>query len=130
MLLVLAIGVLTAAGTALAASSAVPGDDVVASAQGALPVPAASPDDGAGEDGLFTLVELADGEVTAERFNAFWRAEVERIETAPCPAARPGSATLVVVTLGATPPPELGPDYVDWAPVLAAARDAAATACS
>lgn len=78
----------------------------------------------------FTVGELHDGEVSPARFAAFWDAEVERIRTGACPGPTAGGTTVVVATLGATPPPHLGHEYPDYAPVLAAARAEAAAACA
>ena len=81
----------------------------------------------------FTIGELHDGEVAAGRFTAFWDAEVERIRTASCPtpsAATAAGSTRVVVTVGATPPAHLGDAYPDYAPLLDAARAAAAVRCA
>lgn len=77
----------------------------------------------------FTLGELDTGEVSAERFTAFWDAVLEDIRTAPCaPTSAPG-ATVVRVDLGATPPAHLGDDYPDYAPLLTDARAEAAAGC-
>lgn len=79
--------------------------------------------------GSFTLAELEAGAVSAARFTAFWDAALERLRTAPCPGPTAPGATVVVATVGATPPAHLGDDYPDYAPLLAAARAEAAAAC-
>lgn len=91
----------------------------------AEPEPEPAPADG----DAFTLQELEEGQVSAARFNAFWAAEVARIDAAPCPAPSGAGVTRVVLSVGATAPPHLGPDYEDWAPVLTVARERAASAC-
>lgn len=81
------------------------------------------------EPTTFTLAELHRGEVSAIRFAAFWDAELERIRTAPCPAPTAPGSTVVVASVGATPPPHLD-EYTDYAPLLAEARAEAAAACA
>lgn len=125
-----------------------PGDPVPAvtvTAPGALGAPtdpgAPSPAGGAlrtaggtagvdAEPVTFTLRELHDGEVSLARFSAFWDAELERIRQAPCPGPTAPGTTVVVATVGATPPPHLAAEYPDYAPLLAAARTEAAAACA
>lgn len=70
-------------------------------------------------DDTFTLGELLQGEVSAERFNAFWDARLAEIEGAPCPdrVGAPGS-TAVRMFVGATPPAHLDGGYTDWSPLL------------
>lgn len=77
----------------------------------------------------FTLAELAAGAVSVARFTAFWDAELARIAAAPCPDSVASGSTVVTLAVGATPPADLGPDYPDYAPLLDAARAAAAARC-
>lgn len=81
------------------------------------------------EPASFTLAELAAGGVSVDRFTAFWDAELARLAAAPCPAPAASGSTVVTFAVGATPPAGLGSGYPDYAPLLDAARAAAAARC-
>lgn len=101
-------------------------------AAGAAPAAEATDGEATADDAEpagFTIGELADGEVSAERFTAFWDGALERIRTAPCAAPSAPGTTVVVADVGATPPSHLGDAYPDYAPLLAEARAEAAAGC-
>ena len=78
----------------------------------------------------FTLADLAAGDVTAARFNAFWDAEVERLRSAPCPPPTAPGATAVTAVVGATPPAHLGDDWTNHAPRMQAELDGLRERCA
>lgn len=88
---------------------------------------------GPAQPATFTIGELAAGEVTRARFDAFWGATVARIAAGPCPppATAGAGSTVVVFAVGATPPADLlAAGWTDWAPRLDATRAAQAAECA